>query len=83
VLKSFYSVLGCNDGFHFIWKCLADYDSFKGILCLVSCPMEDLTMDNIRWHVIMVDRCCVCKKNESIGHLYFEVACAIYNVFFI
>jgi hypothetical protein len=41
VLKSFYSVLGCNDGFHFIWKCLADYDSFKGVLCLVSCLMED------------------------------------------
>jgi hypothetical protein len=43
------------------------------------------TMDNLRkWHVIVVDRCCICKKDgESVDHLliYYEVACALWNDF--
>jgi predicted DNA-binding protein with PD1-like motif len=44
-----------------------------------------LTMDNLRkWHIIVVDWCCLCKKNgETVGGLllHCEVACAIWNVF--
>jgi hypothetical protein len=40
-----------------------------------------LTMDNLqKQHVIVVDRCCMCKKNrESVDHLllHCEVASAI------
>ena len=43
-------------------------------------------MDNLQnWHVIVVDRCGMCKGiGEFIDHflLYCEVACAIWNVFF-
>jgi len=43
-------------------------------------------MDNLReGHVIVVDRCCMCKRNkESVEHLllYCEVACTLWNVFF-
>jgi hypothetical protein len=45
-----------------------------------------LTMDNLwKRHVIVVDWCCMCKKNgEFVDHLllHCEVACAIWNVFF-
>jgi hypothetical protein len=48
--------------------------------------MEDLFMDNFRkWHVIVVDRCYMCKKNgEFVDHLllYCEVSYANWNVFF-
>jgi hypothetical protein len=41
------------------------------------------TMDNLwKWRIIVVDRCCMCKRNEeSIDHLllHFEVVCAIWN----
>jgi hypothetical protein len=43
-------------------------------------------MDNLRkQHVIVVDRCCMCKWNgEFVDHLllHCEVVCAIWNVFF-
>ena len=43
------------------------------------------TMDNLwKQRIIVVDRCCMCKRNEeSIDHLllHFEVVCAIWNVF--
>ena len=42
-------------------------------------------MDNLRkQHVIVVDRCCMCKRNgESVDHLlpYCEVACVLWNAF--
>jgi hypothetical protein len=43
-------------------------------------------MDNIRKrHVIVIDRCCMCKRNvEFVDHLllHCEVACALWNAFF-
>jgi hypothetical protein len=42
-------------------------------------------MDNLwKWRVIVVAKCCMCKRNEeSVDHLlHCEVACAIWNVFF-
>jgi hypothetical protein len=42
-----------------------------------------LTIDNLRKrHVIMVDRCCMCKRNgEFVDHLclHCEVACVLWN----
>jgi hypothetical protein len=43
------------------------------------------TMDNLRkWHVIVVDRCYMCKRDgESVYHLlHYEVACVLWNAFF-
>jgi hypothetical protein len=43
-------------------------------------------MDNFRkWHVVVIDRCCMCKRNkESVDHIFLhcEVACALWNAFF-
>jgi hypothetical protein len=44
-----------------------------------------LTIDNLRkWHVIVMDKCCMCKRNgESTNHLlHFDVAYAIWIAFF-
>jgi hypothetical protein len=45
-----------------------------------------LTMDNlIKRHVIVVDKCCMCKRNwESVNHLllHCDVAYAIWITFF-
>jgi hypothetical protein len=45
-----------------------------------------LTMDNLRkQHVIVIDRCCMCKRNGvSMDHLllHFDVAYAIWIAFF-
>jgi hypothetical protein len=42
-------------------------------------------MDNLKKRqVIVVDRCCMFKRNRPVNHLLFhcEVACAIWNVIF-
>jgi hypothetical protein len=66
-VSSFYSVLACNDGLLFPWKCLA--------------LRKILSMDEFRLrHVIAIDRCCMWKRNgESVDHLllHFDVACAL------
>jgi len=45
-----------------------------------------LTLDNLRKrHVIVMDRCCICKKNgKSVDHLrlHFDVASAIWSSLF-
>jgi hypothetical protein len=46
-----------------------------------------LTLDNLRKRqVIVIDRCCMCKKNEeSVDHLlllHCEVACVLWNALF-
>jgi hypothetical protein len=45
-----------------------------------------LTMHNLwKWHIVVVDRCGVCKRNwEFVDHflLHCEVACAIWNYYY-
>jgi hypothetical protein len=45
-----------------------------------------LNMDNLRkWHVIVVDWCCMCKKNEeSVDHLllHCKIVSALWNTIF-
>jgi hypothetical protein len=65
---------------------LADQGSFEsGFFRLVGGSRKILTMDNLRKrHVIVVDRCCMCKRNgESVDHLllHCEVA-APYGMLF-
>jgi len=42
-------------------------------------------MDNFKKHVIVIDRCCMYKRNgEFVNHLllHYEVTCALWNAFF-
>jgi hypothetical protein len=82
-VKSFYCVMGCHDGFHFPWKSVW---SFKvplmvAIFVWSAALGRILTMENLRKrHVIVVYRCCMCKKNgEFVNYLliHCEVAFAI------
>jgi hypothetical protein len=88
VVRSFYSVLVCNDGFHFPWKSVwrTKVPLRVAFFAWSAALGKILTMDNLRKrHVIVVDRCCMCKRNgESVDHLllHCEVAGALWDVFF-
>jgi hypothetical protein len=82
-LSSFCRVLACKDGFPFHWKSIwqtkvslrVAFSAWSVALGMI------LTMDNLRKrHVIMVDRCCMYKRNgEFVDHrlLHCEVACTL------
>jgi hypothetical protein len=82
-VKSFYSVMSCYDGFRFHWqnvwrtKVPLRVAFFVWLVALGKI----LGMDNLwKRHVIMVDKCCMCKRDgESADHLlpHCEVVCAI------
>jgi hypothetical protein len=86
-IRSFYSVLIRTDGSHFPWKSVLQT---KNPLRVAFFPWSAalgkiLAIDNLRKHVIVVDRCCMCKRNEeSVDHLllHFDVTGALWNVFF-
>jgi hypothetical protein len=65
---------------------VADSGSFEGgFFFVVDNPRKILIADNLRKrHIIIVDRCCLCKKNgESVDHLlHCNVASALWNTIF-
>jgi hypothetical protein len=75
--------MGCHDGFRFPWK--SDWKTKVPLMVAFFVWSTALgkifTMENLqKRHVIVVDRCCMCKKNgESVDHLliHSEVAFAI------
>jgi hypothetical protein len=87
-VKSFYSIMGCNDGFYFLWKSVwrTKVSLRMAFFAWLAALGKIFTMDSLwKWRVIVVDRCYMCKRNwEFVDHLflYFEVSCAIWNVFF-
>jgi hypothetical protein len=90
-VSSFYRVLACKDGFPFPWMSiwLASKVPLRGVFFfprLVGNPRKDSYHGYLRkWHVIVVDKCSMCKRNgESVDHLLFhcEVAYALCNDFF-
>jgi len=87
-VKSFYSVMGCYDGFRFLWKIVWRTKVMLRVAFFgwSAALRKILTMVNL-WKqcVIESNRCCICKRyGESVDHLLFhcEVACSILNVFF-
>lgn len=89
-VSSFYRVFICKDGFPFPWNLeeyLADQGSFERLFFAWSAALgKILIVDNFsKWHVIVVDKCCMCKMNgESVEHLplYCEVVYALLNIIF-
>jgi hypothetical protein len=83
IVSSFYIVFACNNGTHFPWKSIwrtkvpLRATFFAWSVAIGNIP----TMDNLRKrHVIVVKRCCSCKRNgEFVDHLllHCEVACAL------
>jgi hypothetical protein len=66
---------------------LADQGSLEsGFFAWSAALGKIFTLDNLRKrHVIMIDRCCLCKINrESVDHLrlHCKVACALWNAIF-
>ena len=86
VVKSFYTVMGCNGGFRFLWKSIWRTKVRLRVAFFVwsAAPRKILTIDN-RWkrRVIGVDRCCMYKRNgESVYHLLyceFAVPCGMFS----
>jgi hypothetical protein len=87
-VRSFYSVLACNDVQPFPWKSIWRTKApVKVAFFAWSAALEKiLTLDNLRKrHVIVIDRCCMCKRHgESVDHLllHCETACALWNTIF-
>jgi hypothetical protein len=87
-VRSFYSVLGCNDGFPFPWKSVWQIKvPLRVAFFAWSVALGKIyTMDNLKKrYIIVVGRCCMCKRNgESVEYLllHCEVANASWNVFF-
>lgn len=76
VVKSFYSVIGCNDGLHFPWKSVWQTKvPLRMAFFVWSAALKKIfTMDNLRKRsVSLVDRCCICKRNwESVDYLFLH-----------
>jgi hypothetical protein len=87
-IRSFYRVLVCKDVVPFPWKSIwrTKLPVKVAFFAWLAALWKILTMDNLRKrHVIVVDRCCMCKKNrKSVGHLLFhcEIAFALWNAIF-
>jgi len=75
-------------GRHFLWKSVWQTQTPSQAAFFAWSVVLDkiLTMDNLRkMHVILVDRCCMCKRNgESVDHLllHCDVAYALRSALF-
>jgi hypothetical protein len=75
--------MGCHDGFRFPWKSVwrTKVPLMVAFFVWSAALGKILTMENLgKRHVIVVDRCCMCKKNrESVDHIliHSEVASVI------
>jgi len=83
-----YCSLVCSEECHFHWKSAGRTKApLKTAFFAWSAALgKILTMDNLRkWHVIVVDRYCTCKRNgETVDHMLFhcEVVYANWMVIF-
>jgi hypothetical protein len=82
-VKSFYMVLVCKDDVLFFWKSIwrTKVPLKVAFFAWSTALGKILIMDNLRKrHIIVVDRCCMCKRDgESVDHLllHCEVACLV------
>jgi hypothetical protein len=87
VVSSFYKVLPCKKEDPFPWRSIwRTKVPFKVAFFAWSVALgKILTLDNLRkMHVIVIDRCCMCKMNgETVDHLlHCEVARVLWNAIF-
>jgi len=88
VVRSFYNVLARNDGLRFPWKSVwwTKVSLRAAFFAWLAALWKIVTIDKLKkQHVIVVDWCCMCKKNgESVDHclLHCEVVGTLWDVFF-
>lgn len=80
-MKSFYRSLACQEAVSFPWKGIWCVKALKRVVYFVwtAALGKILTHDNLRRrHIVMVEWCCMCKKNgESIDHLLLHCDVAL------
>jgi hypothetical protein len=87
-VRSFYKTLAYNETIHFPWKsiCRTKVPLKVAFFAWAAALGKILTLDNLRkMRVIVIDRCCMCKKNEGFAdHLLLqcEVVCVLWNAIF-
>jgi hypothetical protein len=87
-VRSFYKVLSCKEVVHFPWKSIwrTKVPLKVAFFAWLAALGKILTMDNLRKrHIIVIDRCCMCKMNEETVDqllLHCEVAHALWNAIF-
>ena len=75
-IRSFYNVLVCNGGIPFLWKSIWQIKvPLRAAFFAWLVALEKiLTMDNLRKkHVVVVDRCCICKRMRSSCTIFFSI----------
>jgi hypothetical protein len=73
-IRSFYCV--CHDATPFPWKSIWHIKISLRVtfFAWLAALGKILTMDNLRkWHILVVDWCCMCKSMESTDHFFYIV----------
>jgi len=87
-VRSFYKAFACKEAVQFPWKSIwrSKVPLKVAFFAWTAALGKILTLDNLRKkHVIVIDRCCMCKMNgEIVDHLllHCEVARALWNAIF-
>jgi hypothetical protein len=87
-VRSFYDVLVPHDNTHFLWKIIwRNKATLRAVFFAWTTSLgKILTADNLRKrHVIIVDWCCICKRNEEFEDhvlLHYEIANALWSALF-
>jgi hypothetical protein len=87
-VKTLYKALASQEVVFFPWKSIWRVKSPKRVFFFVwtTALGKILTHDNLRrHHIVVVEWCCMCKKNvKSIDHLFlhYDVACAVWSFFY-
>jgi hypothetical protein len=74
-------VLNLSTGWKNIWRTMVPP---RVAFFMWSAALGNIfTMDNLRkWHIIVVNRCCVCKKNREYvdHHLFHHLECFLQSI---
>jgi hypothetical protein len=87
-VRSFYKTLAYKETTHFPWKSIWRIKVLLKVAFFTWAAAlgKILTLDNLKKRrVIVIDRCCMCKKNESSMYhllLHCDVACILWNAIF-
>jgi hypothetical protein len=87
-VRSFYKFLAFKETSHFSWKSIwcTKVPLKVAFFAWAAVLGKILTVDNLKKRrVIVIDRCCMCKKNgEFVDHLllHCDAACILWNAIF-
>jgi len=84
-VRSFYYILIPHDSPPFPWRCIWRSKALLRVAFFARSAVvgKILTLDNLRkWHLIVVDWCCLCKKNGETVDYHCETVSALWNSIF-